>query len=397
MRLLERWVGENGRNNVLLHLATRFRSSGQSWEHRYWDDTFQLVAAPDGYFVTLFTKKQDPSEKVLSDFMSGRFERVEPIRSQPRPTLLFRSVLSYGAEQAFGSLAEDASFPVIYPREPADTAGGPDERRPRNIAPFLSNGRALWIGYSFTEEKAHRFALHNASQCDRRIVTYCQPALSQHHRCNRPNVQVVSLPKLLELASPETRRSYMPHARFLLNNLIDAAVALPSASVEELAGRIPLSAGAKMPIHTSAVREARIGLGLCIEDAGDGADFLACANLLNAALNPKLGAYDGCLQPETVVYSFKSVVGEALENIAATPINGVACDFSPDGITYVTVLGVQFSFHSIPRTKTLEAYIALGRNVPQPWSGVRLQPIAPLIMDWASAVAGGVAHMRATR
>ena len=200
MRLLERWVGENGRNNVLLHLATRFRSSGQSWEHRYWDDTFQLVAAPDGYFVTLFTKKQDPSEKVLSDFMSGRFERVEPIRSQPRPTLLFRSVLSYGAEQAFGSLAEDASFPVIYPREPADTAGGPDERRPRNIAPFLSNGRALWIGYSFTEEKAHRFALHNASQCDRRIVTYCQPTLSQHHRCNRPNVQVVSLPKLLELA-----------------------------------------------------------------------------------------------------------------------------------------------------------------------------------------------------
>lgn len=151
-----------------------------------------------------------------------------------------------------------------FTREPADTAGGPDERRPRNIAPFLSNGRALWIGYSFTEEKAHRFALHNASQCDRRIVTYCQPALSQHHRCNRPNVQVVSLPKLLELASPETRRSYMPHARFLLNNLIDAAVALPSASVEELAGRIPLSAGAKMPIHTSAVR--RLALGLLRQD-----------------------------------------------------------------------------------------------------------------------------------
>jgi hypothetical protein len=381
VRLLEHWVGGNGRNNVLFHLASRPSGRGRAWEHRHWDDTFQLVAEPDGYFITLFTKKKDPSERVLADFMSGRFERVAPIRSMPLSALLFRSVLTYGAEQAFGPMAAGASFPT-------SDSHGAAQAGPTTFAPFLSQGRSLWIGYAFTEENAHRFAIRNAPHCDRLVVAFCRPTFTRHHRCDRPSAQVVSLPGFLDLASAETRRRYMPHARFLLNNLIHAAAAAPpSAAAQTLAGRISSSGRERMPIHTSAVREARAGLGVCVQSAADCAYFFACANLLNAALNPNLGLYAGSLRLCKEVYSFKSVVAAAIEGIVAEPIDGVSCYFDPDGTAYVTVLGVQFSFHAIPRTSRIAAYIFSGRNVPQPWSGVRLQPIAPLVLEWASALA----------
>jgi len=73
------------------------------------------------------------------------------------------------------------------------------------------------------------------------------------------------------------------------------------------------------------------------------------------------------------------------EDDAAIP--GVSCYFGADGVAYVDILGVQFSFHAIPRTKRISDYIASGQNSSQPWSGIRLQPIAPLVLEWASALA----------
>lgn len=74
----------------------------------------------------------------------------------------------------------------------------------------------------------------------------------------------------------------------------------------------------------------------------------------------------------------------------AAPISEVAVYVPPkgskDGAVYVRVGELQFSFHAIPRTPTLERYAASGANREQRWSGHRLQPIAPAVLAWGRAV-----------
>src|SRR5262245_33486837 len=72
-QILKVWRADNGRINFLVHLKTRFGSRQTAWEHRHWNDTFHLVTEPDGYFITLFTEKEDPSKTLLADFMNGQF------------------------------------------------------------------------------------------------------------------------------------------------------------------------------------------------------------------------------------------------------------------------------------------------------------------------------------
>jgi hypothetical protein len=179
----------------------------------------------------------------------------------------------------------------------------------------------------------------------------------------------------------------MPQARFLANNLVYDGATAPTTSPERLQSKIVASQGHRQGILTSQLREAKVGLGLCVETIGDCAYFFACANLINAALNQKLGLYEGRQKLAKEVYSFKAVVVRVLEQLLESPIPGCSLFFGADGITYVDVLGVQFSFHAIPRSPRIAKFAVSHQNVPQEWSGVRLQPVAPLVLEWGSAVA----------
>lgn len=64
---------------------------------------------------------------------------------------------------------------------------------------------------------------------------------------------------------------------------------------------------------------------------------------------------------------------------------------------YVTVRGVQFSFHAIPRLPDLAAYASSPMNRRQEWSGIRLQPVAPLALRWARALLGEEAQREGAR
>jgi hypothetical protein len=53
-----------------------------------------------------------------------------------------------------------------------------------------------------------------------------------------------------------------------------------------------------------------------------------------------------------------------------------------DDILYERIDDVDFSFHAIPGT---DAFLEAGDNAPT-WSGMRLKPVAPIVLAWARAM-----------
>lgn len=385
------FLGENGRTNILIHLGSKAESQSQQWRHRDWDDVFQLVCTPDGHFITLFTKKQDPSKDILRRFMTGGLGQVEAERSLPVSGMLFRSLISYAARDIFGLLNSAAT--TGSRRATGQFRVG--DSKDNGALPFLSRGNELWLMYAFNEEKAHRLAIANSGKCHSLIVIYCHPTFTQHHRCNEKTARVLSLSEFLSMGSPDIRVRYIPQMRFLLNHLrSDTAVPHP---VSEESLRLQILSGSKTPreIQTSELREAKAGLGRAIVTTGDAAYVLACANLLNAAMNRKLGLYKGTQRLEKEVYSFKAHLARSLEELIRNHPPSTEVYVSPEDLVLIRINGVQLSFHAIPRTPFVREYTSLPENRPQQWSGIRLQPVAPLILDWARTLLREEGQVRA--
>jgi len=308
------FVGLNDRPNFLIHLETSATSNRQQWMHRHWNDTFQLVASPEGIFITLFTKKRDPSKIVLQRFMNGNLSQVEQLRSLPVSGLLFRSLISYLAEDIFGEMVSFANVPPLRP------IGGnpqrePDKRRADGFEPFLSQGNDLWIVYSFSEEKAHRLGLRLQGSSKLLIVVYCQPTFTRHHRCSDENVRVISLAEFVSMGSETVREKYVLQAQFILSNLRTGEKLTAGMNAAGSAKALLDEQAPPREIYTSELREAKAGLERVIVNLADAAYVLASANLLNAAMNKKLGLYKGSQKLSKEVYSFKALFARRLEQI----------------------------------------------------------------------------------
>ena len=378
-------TAEDGRLNYLLHLRSVPSSRRQQWQARSWDELFHLVADPSGYFITLFTERTDPSKVLLKQFMAGRLSTIESARTLPVSRLLFRSLISYAAQDSLGDLARYRSYAL---RETAarGQSGGIPPMHGSAYEPFLSDSRRLWIIESFTEEKAHRHAIQLTGQSESLVMVYCHPTFTRHHRCQNPATSVVSLAEFLRMQSPEVHARYIEQARFLIKHLrVDTDGCDETSSSEELATLLK-SGRQPMPIHTSDVREAKAGLGIIARTTGDAAYVCACGNLLNAAMNSKLNAYDGSLKLSKEVYSFKAILAKRIGDIIRSAPADVRVYVEPGGAVYVTVRGVQFSYHAIPREGAIAEHARSNKNVRQEWSGLRLQPVAPLAMRWARAL-----------
>jgi hypothetical protein len=114
-------------------------------------------------------------------------------------------------------------------------------------------------------------------------------------------------------------------------------------------------------IKTSELREARTGLGWSSNLDADAAYVFICANLLNAALNNKRSLYNGRQRLAKESYSFKAHPGQAVVTVAQANIEGVRLFVAGGGLVYVSINGVQFSFHSIPDSPILRRIAALRR------------------------------------
>ena len=378
--LKHRTVTGDDRHHYSVHIHSVHSGKRQEWNQRSWDDSFHLVASPSGEFITLFTKKKDPSKVVFEKFVKSKFFDIQSIRSLPVSSLLFRALVSKAAHDRHTDLKRFERFQVESLRA---ISAHSDTTRHETYEPFLSRDRELWIICSFTEARAHRQALRLVGQTDKLAAVYCHPTFTRHHRCTHDAVRVLSLSEFLRELSPTIHRRYIQHARFLINHLRQDHGDLDKHSQSDSICRTIRRTEQDVLIRTSDVREAKAGLGMVVATTADVAYVCACANLLNAALNRRLRTYDGSLKLAKEVYSFKAIFGRAMDEIFRNRPAGVEVYAEQGGLLYVSVCGLQFSFHAIPESPTLRAYRRSRDNMPQAWSGKKLQPVASLVLRWA--------------
>lgn len=109
--------------------------------------------------------------------------------------------------------------------------------------------------------------------------------------------------------------------------------------------------------------------------------FFASMNVLNAYVKKK-DAGDNFFKR----YEFKHDIVRVLEHLILYPIKNVSFYLDKD-VTYIDLLGLQFSFHHLPLTAISKEYQTSDINLPFEWKGIRLQPIATLILDEAIKMA----------
>ena len=86
-------------------------------------------------------------------------------------------------------------------------------------------------------------------------------------------------------------------------------------------------------------------------------------------------------------YAFKQRIGMLLKWAAGAGLDGVTIWAEPSSrepILFVRIDDVDFSFHAIPGT---DDFLVASNNAPT-WPGVRLKPIAPVVLAWARALRG---------
>lgn len=384
------YIGDNSRLNFLIDLTTGARSNTARWKNIPWNSRFHLVATIDGNFITLFTEKRDPAKSLLGSFMAADFANIEAHRCLQYSNLLFRSIVSYRAEELFG--VQDNSAPFLWnPSGARKLDPHPQFRnsvRQIPLYPLWADGRRLWVTAQWTEEKAHRFALYNANQCMELIVVYCHPTFSRHHRCVYEGTKVVSLLSFVS-GSPDRRRSlFHRQARFLINNLQIQEIKNKKTTkgsrtiTDEI---IALRNTKKLEIPVSLLREAKSGLEFEITSVGDAAYFFSCANLINAALTGQYGVGSIPTSLSKGVHSFKARVSHVAESLIQNPIEGIEIYFDQH-LMYVKIDRIQFSFHAIAHSETIRRFIRSAENKQQDWSGIRLQRISPIVLDWGRAM-----------
>ena len=148
-------------------------------------------------------------------------------------------------------------------------------------------------------------------------------------------------------------------------------------SIEYLLDRIRSGTGFALVTEDLAIR-AYTALLLEVKDQWDALYVFACANLVNAYVKSAASSSQFSKR-----YVFKDHLARIISNVVRKRIPGVSVYYTPE-ICYVSVAGLQFSFHNVPKTRALAQYAASNMNIEQEWKGLRLQPAAVLIMEWAS-------------
>ncbi len=81
-------------------------------------------------------------------------------------------------------------------------------------------------------------------------------------------------------------------------------------------------------------------------------------------------------------YMFKNDVTRGLESLIQHPLSGLSIYMAKD-VNYVSVGGLQFSFHNLEKTQILRDYSKSEMNIVQEWTGLRLQSAAKQVFDYA--------------
>lgn len=352
------------------HATYRYRvfleSEGLGWHARSFSDTFDLCATKEGSFVTVFhTAKEEALEKIARAFFQRRWRSLKPelFRNLAVSRFLSASVVAEVADAAFHDLNL-----THYPEAGLLSDNGP----------IFGAANGTWVGYRFFSEHAYEWARHSAREGRRVIALYFADTKYQFKTDLPKGAQVWSI---ANLDATRLNRRYEEFIWVLLRNL---EIPQPVVAREELEAIVRGKETATLPPITEAdVSEALAALKCPCQTKAELRYQLAAAVLLNAWIE----AERQCGFPQRKkFYAFKEKVNQLVEWAmrSGLPQVQVWAENSPHRrgfILYVRIDGVDFSFHAIPLAEQLSK-----TGGPHPaWTGVRLKPIAPLVLAWARA------------
>jgi hypothetical protein len=380
--LLSIELQSNGRYKATFHLKSIFNEQEADWEYRKWDTIFQIVYSQEGEFITIFTKKEDPSKELVSKFMKAKFDDITKMKSRPISELLFKSLISYIVEMTYPDSLYLKKFNVNPEVEPKNKLF---HIKSKYIYPLFSMGKTHWLFSSFSEEKAHRIGLWLSEQCEKITIVFCNPTYTRHHRCNNKNVEIISLFELFSKISHGIREQFEKQIIFLQNHL-NLPEYIPS---EVLYNEISIPKHAEYEIKKTELLEALSIMKIPITNKYEAFYFFAGMNLVNAWLSRKRkfvidSKYERLLKD---MYSFKMYVKERIIEVISSGMDGIKISIQ-NNLVLIELFDFHISFHSIPINDKTENTILLHFiNSPEnryiEWNEKRLQPIAPLIFSLA--------------
>ena len=216
------------------------------------------------------------------------------------------------------------------------------------------------------------------------------------------HTEIVSLHEFIGKLSPRIRAKYDEQIMFLQTGLTQ----VPTYNEKVLEEEIKHPKKEFYDINTFELREALSIMRIDITNKYDAFYVLAGLNLINAYVNRVKN--DKQIRSKMNLFGelffYKQYLAAALSKIILNNIEGVDIyiDTSDNkNLVYVRLLGYQFSFHYVQlkgilveytrsdETPTfrkgdfLYQYVTSNKNNPQDWSGIRLQPIAPLLFSLA--------------
>ncbi len=354
------WQPQHGTSKYRL----RVESDGLGWHSRSFSDEFDMCGTPDGAFVTLFhTKREEPLENIAKAFFGRRWDSLgaHSFKSLAVSRFLAASIVAQVVEQAFRDVAL-----THYPG--ARLVGG--------ATPMFASGSELWIGYRFFSEDAHAWARRSAGSASRIIALYFADTKYQFRTDLPPGVEVQSI---AQFDAIELGARYEEFIRVLLRGL-ELPEDVPDTEQLELIvmGR---TKAPPAPVREADVHEALAALKRRCTSKPELRYQLAAAVVLNAWIEDerRLGFVH-----RKKFYAFKQQIGALVKWAADARPPGVriwAEARSKEHILYVRIDDVDFSFRAIPGT---DAFLDSDNNALI-WSGVRLKPIAPIVLAWARA------------
>jgi hypothetical protein len=366
---------------------------------------YSVIFTQERLFVTSFAKGIDPYEYMVSAFMEGRLVDIHQGETGRLIGLFAKTLVSFVAEELYPKCRYYIEYPYLantirpqYPRHHSI------RRYFKTVAPMFSNGRRFWLLYTESEEMAHRAGIVFSPHCERLLVIYLNPQLSRHHKCYMKYTHIISLHEFLSRVSPAMRARYDRQIRFLQTGLVEP----PTLDMCDLEAEIASPKRHEYEITFFELREALSIMRIPVTNRYDAFYVLAGFNLINAYVNRIKD--DRRLRNELrlfgELYFYKQFLAAALAEIVLNQVDGVDIYIDKKdnrNLVYARVFGFQFSFHYVQLKDILVGYVrsaevptfkkgdflhdfaCSSRNVFQEWSGVRLQPIAPLLLHLARA------------
>lgn len=337
---------------------------GLGWHSRSFSDEFDICATPDGCFVTLFhAKTQEPLEKMARAFFGRRWTDIstDSFKTLAVSRFLAAAIAGQVAEEAFKTI------PLTH---------CPNARLIGGTAPMLASGSDLWIGYRFFSENACDWARRSTGKASRVVALYFADTKYQFKTDLPAGTEVQAI---AQLDATMLGGRHEDLIRTLLRGL-----ELPTETPDQEQLECIVLGHTEAPLAPVTEADVHEALAALKRLCGSKAELryqLASAVVVNAWIESerRLG-----FPQRKKFYAFKQKVHSLASWVAEARPPGVelwAEALLPSGapVLFVRVDNVDFSFRAIPFARRLLA----SRTENLKWKGVRLKPIAPLVLAWA--------------